>query len=148
MTGDPAPDKVTAAIVGERRAHQYLRLLDLGRRAEADALLEPLDDRALGAVAIGLARIARNFISELPEREQQARAVAAQNELAEQLRRYLFTVGVAGWVAANGAEALRVIAEAWPDRAKRLHFYETMARATFDAEEPDSEVRRKYFRAS
>lgn len=37
--------------------------------------------------------------------------------------------------------------EAWPDQPKRLHFYETMALATFDAEEPELDIRRRYFQA-
>lgn len=143
---DAATDAVTAALIGNRRAHQYLRLLDLGRDEEAHELLESLDTPAeLVNMGYGLASIARTAAAGLSgmhrrKAAQRATELDAMFETHKVSPEHLRT-----WVVATGAEAARVMFEHSPRTADRVRFYESSARASFDGEEPGSHVRRATF---
>lgn len=118
----------------EEAAAQYLRLLDQRRRLEAADLLAGMDDRELAAVGAVLARVAADLGDKLPSPTQRTAAARRRQMLAEQLRADAAVDGAARFeVFMHGAEALRVMTELWPGRAKRRQFCEAMAGATFDA---------------
>lgn len=111
----------------------------------AAGLLDGFDDRDLVAGAVGLGRIAKSFADKLSEAGAREAATARQQELARQLHESLASGGLRAPVVALAEETVRVATKFWPDQPQRLHFYETMGRATFDAGEPNSDVRPRYF---
>lgn len=145
-------ENVTRALIGNRRAHQYLRLLDLGRRSQAAELLDGIEGQADAAAAAAefvfmggtLRSVSDSIATRLPDvvREE----VAAKQEELLARRSALFLPGeLRAWVEDSAAEALRVTTLLWPNRKVRVSFFEASAKSSFESEEPGSHVRRTVF---
>lgn len=140
-----SPEVISDAIVGNRRAHQYLRLVDLGRRTQAGELLESLDAAALVFMAGTLASVARICAGQLPEGP--APTLERLDELEAMFETHKNTMEeLRAWVIATADEAMRATADLWPNRKHRISFFENSARTAFDGEESGSHVRRTIFR--
>jgi hypothetical protein len=142
-----ADQTVTAALIGNRRAHQYLRLVDLGRRSQAVELLESLTQPA-DLVFMGkcLQSVARTCGSRLPATQQQA-IVERQAELDAMFQTHKGSPGqLQRWATATADEALRVVRERLPNRKLRIAYFESSARASFDGEESGSHIHRTLFK--
>jgi hypothetical protein len=140
------PETVTAALVGARRAHQYLRLLDLGRRRHARGLLkviaEPRDAAMTAATLNSLARVHYERLTDEQRRAHDERQAeldamfATHKDSAEQLR---------AWIAAFAEETLRMITLRLPKQAARIQLFELGARTSYEGEEAGSDLRREFF---
>ena len=140
---------VTAALVGARRAHQYLLLLELNRKEQAAELLEAVTSPREAAMMAGtLAATAETAIVAGKLSPEQARQYAErQTELeamfmthqdsAERLR---------VWVATFAEEALRMVTLRWPKQINRLDLFELGARTSYEGEAPGSDLRRGVFK--
>jgi len=140
---------VTAALVGARRAHQYLRLLELGRKRQAAELLGAVTSPreaammagtldATAKTAIRAGKLSSAQAQQYAERLTELEAMfMTHQDSAERLRI---------WLTAFAAETLRVVTLRWPKQINRMDLFELGARTSYEGEAPGSDLRRGVFK--
>lgn len=149
MAQEPEPVKQVYTddiATGERRAYQFLRLLEQDRD-ETQAFLEsvaPTRPEPLVAMGVSLKSLARSS-NQKRAPEEQARLQARWDDLQPLFERGKKSKSAMyAWVRGHAEIARGEFVERLPDRQDRISHYETGAKLAFEGGDPDSPFRKLY----
>jgi hypothetical protein len=140
------PVDVIAALIGNRRAHQLLRHLELHDGESAGRLLDALDghDEWL-ALGTALASVQDVTIQQMWSATRDAARKAQATIRSLDPWPPQSAQGRHAWIFAEAELAIMLLTAHDPDQASRLRYYESCARASFEGEEPGSHLHRTLF---